>query len=421
MPSAEGQPASGPSAVPLYRNREFALLQSGQLLSDLGREVTQLAYPLLVLAMTGSPAKAGVLAFVRFLSSTVCAMPAGVLADRVNRKRLMITSDAVRVVLVGGLAVSLILDVVPFWVIPLIAFAEGGAGALFYAAYAGAMRSVVPPAQLPAANGAQTGRMAAVKLIGPLLGGVLLGLNRALPFIVDAVSYAFSMLSLVLMRTPFQGERTVDRSSVRDRMVAGLRFLWNHPFLRASTLMFGLANFIGAGMPLALIVLAERDGLTGGQIGLLVAASGLCLLLGSALSPLVLRVLPSRAVLLLEFWTWAGSAVYVVWPKLPLLVGSFLLTMLVIPSTDSVVHGFRMALTPDHLIARVESAARTIGLVIAPLGPLAAGVLLDAAHSRVAIGVFALTGLVLAVSATLSPAIRATPAIADLEALMVAK
>ena len=63
--------------------------------------------------------------------------------------------------------------------------------------------------------------------------------------------------------------------------------------------------------------------------------------------------------------------------------------MLVIPSTDSVVHGFRMALTPDSLIARVESAARMIGLVIAPLGPLAAGIRLDAAPSRVAIGMFA--------------------------------
>jgi len=279
------------------------------------------------------------------------------------------------------------------------------------------MRSVVPAAQLPAASGAQTGRLAAVKLAGPPLGGVLLTAGKAIPFIVDAASYAFSMVSLLLMRTPFQGERVADRSSVRSRLTAGLRFLWDHPFLRASTLMFGLANFIAAGMPLAVIVLAERDGLSGGQIGLLVAASGVCLLLGSALSPLVLRVLPSHAVLLLEFWTWTGSVAYVVWPRLPVLVASFLLTMLVIPSTDSVVHGFRLALTPDHLIARVESAARSIGLVIAPLGPLVAGILLDSAPSRVAIGAFAVIGLTLAMSATLSPAIRAAPRIEELATL----
>jgi len=131
----------------------------------------------------------------------------------------------------------------------------------------------------------------------------------------------------------------------------------------------------------------------------------------------VLRVLPSHAVLLLEFWTWTGSVAYVVWPRLPVLVASFLLTMLVIPSTDSVVHGFRLALTPDHLIARVESAARSIGLVIAPLGPLVAGILLDAAPSRVAIGAFAVIGLTLAMSATLSPAIRAAPRIEELATL----
>jgi transmembrane secretion effector len=329
----------------------------------------------------------------------------------------MIGADAVRVALVGGLAVALVLDTVSVWAIAVISFLESAAGALFFSAYAGAMRSVVPAAQLPTASGAQTGRLAAVKLAGPPLGGVLLTAGKAIPFIVDAASYAFSMVSLLLMRTPFQGERVADRSSVRSRLTAGLRFLWDHPFLRASTLMFGLANFIAAGMPLAVIVLAERDGLSGGQIGLLVAASGVCLLMGSALSPLVLRVLPSHAVLLLEFWTWTGSVAYVVWPRLPVLVASFLLTMLVIPSTDSVVHGFRLALTPDHLIARVESAARSIGLVIAPLGPLVAGILLDSAPSRVAIGAFAVIGLTLAMSATLSPAIRAAPRIEELATL----
>lgn len=407
-----------PSGVPLYRNRDFLYLQAGQLLSDVGRELTILAYPLLVLALTGSPAKAGIVTFVRVLATTVCGLPAGVVADRWDRKRLMLGADAARVVLMGGFAVALVLGSVPFWVIPVVAFLEGGAGSLFLAAYGGAMRSVVPATQLPSATGAQTGRLAAVKLAGPPIGGVLFAVGRALPFVVDAASYAFSVMSLLLIRRPFQGERPdTEAETLRSRLTAGLRFIWGHPFVRAASLMFGLGNFIAAGMPLAIIVLAERDGLSSGQIGLLVAASGVCLLVGSALSPFVLRILPSRAVLLLEFWTWAGSLGYVIWPKLPILVGSFLVTMLVVPSTDSVVYGFRMALTPDHLIARVESASRTIGMMIAPLGPLVAGILLDSAPARVAIGTFAAVGLVLAVSATLSPAVRAAPRIADLEHL----
>jgi len=145
-----------PAGVPLYRNRDFMLLQTGQLLSDIGRELTLLAYPLLVLAITGSPAKAGIVGFTRLAAATLCALPAGLAADRWNRKRLMIGADAARVVLVGGLAVALVLDTVSVWMVAVVSFLEGGAGALFFAAYAGAMRSVVPAAQLPAASGSVT-------------------------------------------------------------------------------------------------------------------------------------------------------------------------------------------------------------------------------------------------------------------------
>jgi hypothetical protein len=76
------------------------------------------------------------------------------------------------------------------------------------------LRSAVSPRQLPAAAGAQTGRQAAVGLAGPPLGGALFGLARALPFMVDAASYAFSIISLLAMRTPFQQHREPDRSSL---------------------------------------------------------------------------------------------------------------------------------------------------------------------------------------------------------------
>ena len=90
------------SPVPLRRNRDFVLLQSGQLLSNLGTQLTVIAYPLLVLALTGSPAKAGFVGFARFLPRALFALPAGLLADHWNRKRLMVGADAVRVVAVGA-------------------------------------------------------------------------------------------------------------------------------------------------------------------------------------------------------------------------------------------------------------------------------------------------------------------------------
>jgi predicted MFS family arabinose efflux permease len=405
------------TVVPLRRNRDFMLLQVGQLLSNAGTQSTSIAYPLLVLAVTGSAAKAGIVSFARTLPLALLALPAGVAADRWNRKRLMIAADGVRMVAIACLAAAILVHQVPFWAIPVVAFVEGGGAVLFLAAQAGAVRAVVPARQLPAALGAQTGRQAAVGLVGPPLGGALFGLARALPFLVDAVSYAFSMVSLWLMLTPFQQAREPDRSSLRARLAEGFRFLWSHRFLRTCALLFGLANFLGPGVLLAVVVLGKRQGLSGGEVGALVAVFGACLLLGSLLSPLVRRRLPVRAVLLLELWTWPGCALFLVWPNVYALTASLLPTALAIPSTDSVVHGYRIAMTPDRLLGRAESVRTTISLLIAPLGALAAGVLLDATSARTTIAVFAVFGLVLAVWGTLSRSIRAAPSLDELDDL----
>jgi predicted MFS family arabinose efflux permease len=402
---------------PLRRNRDFLLLQTGELLSGIGSQSTSIAYPLLVLATTGSAARAGVVAFARTLGWTLFALPAGVAADRWNRRRLMLAADGVQLLAVGGLAATVATGRTAFWMITLVAFVEGTGTALFSAAQAGAMRAVVPARQLPAAAATVTGRMAAVRLAGPPLGGALFGIGRALPFLFDAVSYAFSVAALLAMRTPFQQAREADPSPLRSRLAAGFRYLWSRPFLRTCAMLFGLANFTGPGILLAVVVIGRRQGLSGGQVGVLLAAFGACLLLGSFLSPLVRRLLPVRAVLLLELWTWPGSALFLIWPNVYVLTAAILPTALAIPSTDSVVHGSRIAMTPDRLLGRTESAWSTISLLIAPLGPLAAGILLEAASARATIATFAAFGLALAIWGTLSPSIRRAPRLDELDRL----
>ena len=403
------------TAVPLRRNRDFLLLQTGQLLSEAGTKSAAIAYPLLVLDVTGSAARAGVVAFARALALTLFALPAGVVADRWNRRWLMVAADGVRVLAVGGLAAAILVDRLVFWAIPLIALVEGAGAALFAAAQAGALRAVVPARQLPGAAGAQTGRLAAVDLAGPPIGGALFGVARALPFLVDAVSYAFSTVSLLAMRGPFQEAREPDRASLRSRLAEGFGFLWGHRFLRICALLFGLSNFIGVGVLFAVVVLGQRQGLSGGRVGLLLSAFGGCVLLGSFLAPLVSRVLSVRAVLLLELWTWLGCGLFLIWPNVYVLAASTLPTALAIPSTNSVVHGYRIAMTPDRLLGRVESIWRAISLLIVPLGPLVAGILLDALPARAAIGLFTGVALVLVVWGCLSPSIGAAPSLDELD------
>src|SRR5918992_1166621 len=219
------------------------------------------------------------------------------------------------------------------------------------------------------------------------------------------------------MRTPFQEVRERDPSPLRSQLAEGFRFLWDHPFLRACAFFYGLSNFIGPGVVLAVLVIGERQGLSGGELGLLLSAFGACLLLGAFLSPLVRRSLPVRGVLLLELWTWVGCGFFLVWPNVYVLGASILPTALAIPSTDSVVKGYQLAMTPDRLLGRVGSVQSTIALLIAPLGPLAAGFLLDAVSERATIAVFAAFGLVLALWGTLSRAIRTAPSLDDLTEL----
>ena len=404
-------------ASPLRRNRDFVLLQAGLLLSSAGSQMTAIAYPLLVLALMGSPAKAGVVAFVRFLAMAALALPSGIAADRWNRRRLMIAAHATRACVIGTLGFLVLSEEVEFWMLPLVAFVEGGGAAVFSAAQSGAFRAVVPTQQLPAAVAVVTGRDAAVQVASPALGGVLFGLARALPFLVHAVLYVLSAAALLAMRTPFQEEREADRSPLRSRVSEGFRFIWDHAFLRTTALLFGLANFIGPGVLLAIVVIGEEQGLTSGRVGLLVSVFGAGILVGAFLSPVVRRRLPVRGVLLLELWTWTGCSVFLVWPNVYVLTASIVPTALAIPSTDSVVHSYRYALTPDRLQGRVTSVWATIGLAIAPLGPLVAGLLLDSFSARATIAAFAAIGLLLALWGTLSPAIRTAPSLDELAEL----
>jgi MFS family permease len=399
------------AAVPLRRNRDFVLLQGGQLFSSLGSESTAIAYPLLVLAVTGSAAKAGLVAAARVVPFALFGVVAGMAADRYDRRRVMIAADAVRAVAVAGLGVAIALDEVALWQILVVAFVEGTGSVFFYPAAAGALRSVVPARRLPDAAGIQQGRNAVVVVAGPPIGGALFGLGRAVPFIADAVSYAFSVLSLLLMRTPFQEAREVAREGLRARVAEGFRFLWHEPFVRTTTFLYGLTNFIGQGLLLAIVVVGRREGLSAGEIGLLFAGFGACLLAGAMVSPLARRTLPTRAILLLELWTWLGCGLFVVWPDVYVLAAAILVSALAIPITDSVVIGHRLAITPDRLVGRVESVRAALAQLIAPLGALVAGVLLSTVSERAAIAVFAAFGLLLALWGTLSRAIRHAPSL----------
>jgi predicted MFS family arabinose efflux permease len=168
-------------------------------------------------------------------------------------------------------------------------------------------------------------------------------------------------------------------------------------------------------MLLVIVVVGRRQELSGGEIGALLAVFGAGTLAGSLASPLFRRMLSIRAILLLELWTWLGSWVFLVWPSAYVLTAAIVPFGIAAPVTDSVVVGYRVAMTPDRLLGRVESVRSNISLLIAPLGPLAAGLLLSSFSARTTVGVFAAFGLALALWGTLSPSIRSAPSLDELD------
>jgi predicted MFS family arabinose efflux permease len=384
-------------------------------LSSLGTSLTTVAYPLLTVAVTGSAAKAGLVTAARLVPAGAFSLVAGLAADRWRRKGLMIAADAVRALAIGTFAIALLVGDIGFWAILTVALVEGTASTLFVAAGAGALRAVVPASQLPAAAGTREVRRSVVTLGGAPLGGALYGVSRVIPFAVDAVSYLFSTLALLLMRTPFEQARERERTPLRAQFAEGLHFMWSQTFLRTTAFVYGAGNLLVTALLLLIVLIGERQGLSPGTIGLLSAAIGVGALIGSLASPLFRKALGVRTILLLELWTYLGLWAFVVWPSAYVLAAWSLVFAVCAPVTDSVVVGYRLAVTPGRLVGRVESVRTTISLVAAPLGPLLAGWLLEATSPRPTVAVFAVGGLGLAVWGTLSPAIRSAPSLSELE------
>jgi len=373
-----------------------------------------LAYPLLALAVTNSAAKAGYVGAVIFVPLVVFNLVAGVVADRFERKRVMIASDVVGMATLAALGALVVLDHATLPWILVAAFIDSTANTFYGAASRGAFRSVVPVWQLPLAASTVQSRSAVVRLSGPPVGGALFGLARSLPFFADAVSYAFSTGSLLLMRTRFQEERERDKATLRRQFAEGILYFARIPFLRATISIIAVSNFTIAGIQFGVIVLAKRDGLSSAAIGGFVALVGATTLLGSLASPLFRRFLSLNAIMLSELWAAAGYVVFLVWPNVYVLAGAFAVQAFCFPNTDAAVAAYSYALIPDRLIGRVVAASNTLRVVAAPLGPLAAGLLLGSVSPRLTVGALMAPTIAAAIFGTSSKTIRNAPPLDEL-------
>jgi predicted MFS family arabinose efflux permease len=395
------------SAVPLHRNREFVLLWSGQTLSQLGSQISLVAFPLLVLAVTGSPAKAGVVGFARTVPVAVFALPAGILVDRANRRLVMVACDGVRALALALIPIALAIGSLPYALIVVVAFIDGSGFVVSYVAERGALRQLVAPEQLPDAVARNESRTFAAMLAGPPLGGLLFGIGRAVPFLTDAISYGLSTTSMLLIRSDFQEART---NHDQHDLMEGLRWIWERPFLRDCALLFAGSNPVFTGLYLLVVVLAKRHGASSLLVGTMLGIAAGGGLLGALLAPSLQRRLTPRLVLLSEAWLMVLALPLLLLAHNAILLGLIVATAeLITPVTNSIVVSYRVALAPDRLQGRVQAAATLISFAAGWTGPLVVGVMLQDTGSTTT--VLAISGwvLLLAAGATLTPAFHHPP------------
>ncbi|MFC8723447.1 MFS transporter [Kitasatospora sp. NPDC057198] len=364
-----------PPGERLRWNRDFALLWSGQALSQLGTQMDVIAYPLLVLAITGSPSWAGVVGFAQTIPFLLFALPAGALVDRWDRRRVMIFSDGTRCLLLTFLVVAIATGWVGLPLVVAVAFAEAVLGIFFNIAGQGAVRSLVPKEFLGVAAARLQARDATAALVGGPVGGALFGVHRVLPFVGDALSYLFGAVSTLLIKQPFQETARTKPESIVAAVKAGLRFAWREPFIRASALMGGAANTIGSAVVLLSIIIAKENGSSPTSIGALSALIGLGGILGALAVPVLQRRLSKTAIFVGVGWWWVLLIPLMAFTGNPYLLGLIGAALTFPFSTWNAVAFARVVgLTPDGIFGRVQSVNQLISRAMTPLGPLGAGI-----------------------------------------------
>jgi len=180
----------------LWHSRDYILLWSGQMISSVGTRVSMLAFPLFVLALTHSPAQAGLIGAMRALPYALLILPAGALVDRWNRKRVMILCDIGRAIALGSIPIALVLGHLTIAQLYIVSLVEGTLFTFFGLAEKACLPQVVSKEQLPTAAAQGMVIDSVSELIGPSIGGVLYSIGRAVPFLTDAISYGASVVSL---------------------------------------------------------------------------------------------------------------------------------------------------------------------------------------------------------------------------------
>lgn len=393
--------------LPLHRNPEFTALWVGQTVSSLGTSISTLAYPLLILAMTGSPGQAGLVSSALAATTFLIRLPAGILADRMDRRKVMLVSDGGRAIALASVAFAAFVNAVTLPHILIVAIVEAALGSFFGPAEAVAVRRVVAPDQVQDAVAMNETRRQFAGLLGPSIGGLLFGFGRAWPFIADAASYFLSFITVWTIKTSLKPTAPRSPFAFRRELLEGLEWLWGQRFLRAITLWMSIAGVLFTSMGLVSLVIAQKLGATSTEIGLMYTIIGAGALAGSLAAPWLLRRLSAFAVIT----TYASVAVSTTYSLVLIdsvwvlgAVGA--LAFFPVPSLSALIMSQVATTVPDELHGKAFSATNQLTALFHPVGPAVAGFALQILGTGTSILIYGSAFLLLTVAAFTIPAFR---------------
>ncbi len=388
----------------LWRNREYLLLWLGeQGISALGTGISQLAFPLLILTLTDSPAAAGFSAALQQVPPLLFSLPAGALTDRWDRKRVMLVCALGLLLCVGSIPAALAIERLTLAQVYVVAFGIGSFATFSRLAEFGAIAYLVPKEQMPTAVAQDEAAYSTVSLLAPSLSGWLFGIQQLLPFLADVFSYLVLLGALLLMRRPLQGPRSAEPPHLLREVREGIGWLWSHTLLRLLAFLAGYLETLLTGSVLVVLVIAQQHNISTALVGVVLAAGGVGNLAGTVLgTQLQRRARFGRALLIVML------GFVLVWPlygfaTTPLWLGAVVVAWAIVDSTSVVqIVSYRLTSVPDELQGRVTSVYRLIVFGEVALGQALIGLCLQQFGVLATVGILWAGLLLLATSLLVS-------------------
>ena len=349
-------------------------------MSNLGDGVTLVAGPLLAASLTRDPRLVAGLAVAQRLPWLLFSLLSGALVDRLDRRLLMVRVDAARCVVVGLLGVAVLADVATLPLLYVVFFALGTAETLFDNAAVSILPAVVPREQLARANGRLLGvQMVANELVAPPLGGLLFATAAAVPFLLDAGSFAAAAARGAALSGRVRGERPEGgaATTLRVEIAEGVRWLARNRLLRILAMTIALMNLtLSATLSISVLYAQERLGLGSVGYGLLLSSMAVGGISASLVAERVIGWLGPATTMRLGLVIESSTHLVLALARSPVLVGAIFALFGFHAMTWSVISlSLRQELIPARLIGRVNSAYAVFGFGSLSLGAVAGGVL----------------------------------------------